>query len=370
MRPCYCAPMLGSPFSSAKETDSVFIVAEIGKNFIQTEEDRSVEEYLANAKALIAAAQDAGVDAVKFQTHVVEDEQLPIAIRSPHFPGMDRYRWVKRNTEATPPDFWRAVSEYCKERNILFFSTPMSRSAARVLRPFDMPFWKVSSADALDFVLLTELVQTGKPIILSTGMVSYKELAAVHAFIAGRVPLAILYCVSKYPCPPEEFNLLSIQRLKKLYPEAVIGFSDHSLGHDVTLAAIRRGARIIEKHFSMERTLWGSDHKISLTPKECEAMVRAIRKGEWKDTDTSPYDGEEERELEGATNALRPYFEKKLAAARDMTAGEIWDTEALFAMRPAAESKGLPSFKFPEILGRTVARSLRKYDPVTSDSLQ
>src|SRR3989344_6099252 len=128
--------------------DDVFVIAEIGKNFIETEAEQPIETYLANAKKLIDAAIASGADAVKFQTHVVEDEQLDIKVVSPHFKGADRYSWISRNERSTPFDaFWWPIKAYCDEKSILFFSTPMSRGAAEKIMPLDPLLWKVSSGD-------------------------------------------------------------------------------------------------------------------------------------------------------------------------------------------------------------------------------
>src|SRR3989338_1276870 len=113
--------------------DKVFVVAEVGKGFIQTEADQTPEVYLANAKELARLAKENGADAVKFQTHTVEDEQANITVVAPHFKGADRYNWVKRNTKATPIWFWRELKKYCDDIGILFFSTPMTRGAAKLL---------------------------------------------------------------------------------------------------------------------------------------------------------------------------------------------------------------------------------------------
>ena len=157
-----------------KET---FVIAEIGKNFIQTESERPVAEYLENAKVLVRAAKNAGADAVKFQTHNVEDEQLEISVVSPHFKGADRYSWVTRNTNATPlKTFWRPLKAYCDQIGIIFHSTPMSRGAAQILQQLDVPFWKVASSDILDFPMLDFMVHTGKTIIIPTGMSTLEDV--------------------------------------------------------------------------------------------------------------------------------------------------------------------------------------------------
>ncbi|MDZ4299602.1 MAG: N-acetylneuraminate synthase family protein, partial [Candidatus Sungbacteria bacterium] len=206
---------------------NVFIIAEVGKNFIQTEEERPVAEYLENAKVLARAAKLAGADAVKFQTHTVEDEQLNINVISPHFKGADRYSWVTRNTNATPFDgFWKPLKTYCDEVGIIFFSTPMSRGAAQKLLLLDQPIWKVGSGDILDFVMLDYLVATKKPIIMSAGMSTLEELdMSIHFLKKRNAEIILLHCVSKYPCPPEELRLATIGFFQKRYPELTIGFS-------------------------------------------------------------------------------------------------------------------------------------------------
>ncbi|MEK7082556.1 MAG: N-acetylneuraminate synthase family protein, partial [Patescibacteria group bacterium] len=211
----------------------VFVIAEIGKNFIQTQEERSVSEYLENAKALVRAAKESGADAVKFQTHNVEDEQLNINVVSPHFKGADRYSWVTRNTHATPlEEFWRPLKHYCDEISIIFHSTPMSRGAAQKLQQLDVPFWKVGSGDILDFVLLDYLTSTKKPIIISSGMSTLEELDTSMDFLKHRnAEIVLLHCVSKYPCPPEELQLGTIELLHARYG-VTTGFSDHSIGID------------------------------------------------------------------------------------------------------------------------------------------
>ena len=247
----------------------------------------------------------------KFQTHTVEDEQLDQHVVSPHFTANDRYAWVKRNTEATPEQFWREVQEHCHRRGILFFTTPMSRGALRKIAPLD-PLLKVSSADVQDDILLNAMLETHKPIIISTGMVSLEELDAVVAGIGKRdarnwVSSTVFHST---PVPRNTSNLSSLTRFTKTFPDAVIGFSDHSL-------RIRSGACRSETRRSDHREallphgdLWGSDHNVSMTPAEMQSMVTAIRDRSFEKVDASPFLGDPDRELEGATNAYRPYFGK------------------------------------------------------------
>ena len=352
--------------------EEVFFVAEIGKGFIQTKEARPVKEYLANAKRLIDEAIAAGADAVKFQTHEVDDEQANIPIISPNFEGAERYAWVKRNTEATPLAFWRELKNYAARKGIIFFSTAMSRGAAEKLTKVDVPLWKVGSGDVEDYVLLDYLTGTGKPVIISTGMVSFAELDEIVAYFRKHLtPLAILYCVSEYPCPPEKFNLASIEKIKEKYPEVIVGFSDHSVGDiNPVLAAVKVGARIVEKHFSLARDLWGSDHKVSMIPVEFAEMVRAVRAGEHKKVAQQKFYGNKNRELDGATNQFRPYFKKSLVAARVIKNGEKIAKDMIHALRPALHLKGLPSRDFHKVVGREVIRQIKKGELLTKQNVR
>ena len=341
----------------------VFVVAEIGKAFIQTEESQTMAQYITNAKQLIAAAKAAGADAVKFQTHNVEDEQLNIPITAPHFSGADRYAWVKRNTEAAPLEFWRAIKHFADDLDILFFSTPMSRGAAQNLSVLDLPLWKVASSDILDFVLLDYLAQTGKPIILSVGMSTPEEIDMALNFLKKRTHnIILLYCVSKYPCPKEELYLETIAFLREHYGLPV-GFSDHSLEITSAAAAVGQGAVLIEKHFSLRRNFWGSDHKVSLVPDEFEQMVAAIR-GNTK-IDLAQY-GRGVKILDEKESVFRPIFRKSLMAGQDIPAGTVLAREMIYAMRPQQHAGGLPSQAYESVLGKQTKENLSKFDPITN----
>jgi len=344
---------------------AVFFIAEIGKNFIQTKEEQSREQYLKNAKELILKAKEAGADAVKFQTHNVEDEQIDLRVVSPHFSGADRYSWVKRNNEITTREFWQEIKSYCQEQGVTFFSTPMSRGAAMLLEGIGVPFWKVGSADILDFVMLDYLAGTGKPIILASGMSSLEEIDRSVEFLKKRgSPLILLYCVSKYPCPPEDLRLGTINFFQKRY-NIPVGFSDHSLGIEAAIAAAGLGAVVIEKHFSLSRNLWGSDHKVSITPEEYAQMVETIRKGVPARASVE----EPEKFLTDDELALRPIFRKALVAGADLKAGDILTKENIYAMRPQAYIDGLPSEDYERVLGKKLTKDLKKYCPLTGDIL-
>ncbi len=360
--------------NSSKKSSSkdVFIIAEIGKGFIQTEEERPNSEYLKNALELIDAAAETGVDAVKFQTHILEDEHLPIDVTSPHFKGKDRVSWITRNMNATPISFWKKVKAHAEKKGLVFFSTPMSRFAAQRLNIVGVDLWKVGSGDVQDFATLDYLIETKKPIIISTGMVGHKELDEIVSYLKSRkADFSILYCVSQYPAPKESFNLGTIEYFKEKYPDVTIGFSDHSVGnHELTLAAVKLGAKIIEKHFSLSRDLWGSDHKVSMTPAEMKELVALVRSGEYKKVDHKPYYGKKDRELEGAKNQFRPYFNKALVAGKEIKRGRVIKKSDVFAMRPIMYAKGLPANRFHEVVGKRAKKTLKKYESITEEVIK
>ena len=345
-----------------KINKGVFVVAELGKNFIQTEEDRSVEEYLENAKALVSAAKEAGADAVKFQTHNVDDEQLNIKIVAPHFSG-ERYAWVTRNQKATPIDkFWKPLKEYCDKIGIVFFSTPMSKGAAKILDKVGVSLWKIGSSDILDFPMLDHMRRSRKPIIISSGMSTVPELDKAINFIKEKNnKIALLHCVSKYPCPPEELNFGTIKFLERRYGLPT-GFSDHSIGVEAALGAVALGAKIIEKHFSFSRDFWGSDHKVSMTPEELKTLVAGIRT-------LKKAMGSGEKSLSADEAKFRPVMRKSLMAGRDIPAGTVLTAEMVYAMRPQAYAGGLPSEQYEMVLGKRAAKNIKKYDPINEDNL-
>ena len=244
--------------------------------------------------------------------------------------------------------------------------------AAHKLEKIEVPLWKIGSGDVQDYVLLDYVTRTQKPIIISTGMVSHAELDEVVQYIQSRnVPLTVFYCVSDYPCPPEFFNLSTIELFKEKYPDVIVGFSDHSVGNNIIpLAAVKLGAQVIEKHFSFSRDLWGSDHKASITPEEMKDLVQSIKKKKYLDIDIEPFYGNKKKELEGAKNKFRPYFNKTLVAARDIPEGTIITSDMVYAMRPRMHLDGLPSNFFHDILDKKAKVFIKKFTPINNKDLR
>ena len=254
------------------------IIAELGKNWIYTEDELSVEENLERAKELVVAAKEAGADVVKFQTHA-DDEYSK---RSPA-----RREWIDRNIRGTPyNEFWTPLKRFCDDLGIEFLTTPMSRKAAQMMNPL-VKRWKVSSADIVDTGLLKYLKSTNKPVILSSGMSTEEQIEKAVRMFSGPT---LLHCVSIYPCPEELAQLGTIPYLKRKFPHIRIGYSDHTTSTIVPAMATVLGACLIEKHFTLSTDSFGPDHLTSMTPGEFKEMVKMVK-------DAQIYYGKEEKVL-------------------------------------------------------------------------
>jgi N,N'-diacetyllegionaminate synthase len=365
---------------SSPVENGVFIIAEAGKNFIDSEEEKSVEEYLENAKELVDEAALAGADAIKFQTHCREDEILNIQFDSPHAKGIDRYEWVGRNERATPLEtFWKPLKEHCDKKGIVFMSTPFSRTAAEKLIEVGVKVWKIGSADILDFVCMDYLRNSGLPILISSGMSTLDEVeCALNFLLEKNKRVSLMHCLSKYPGTPEEANLATMELFREKFPNVPIGFSENSLSIDTSTIAVAMGARSVERHFTLNRGLWGADQHICSEPREFKELVVRIRAMEkspeerekWlKKYDIDVVRGKKEKLLQDDEKLLRPMWRKSLMAGDDISAGTVITKEMLYAMRPFDKAGGLPSERYEDVLGKKINKNLKKYDPITEDIL-
>ncbi len=243
----------------------MIITSEIGKNWITSEKE---EDYLNNAKELILASKNAGADLIKIQVHVSNDE---LKKRS-----KEREEWIKRNEAITTDEFLKEIFDYANSLDIEMFGTGMSTLAAKKLNPF-VRRHKISSADIVDIELLKYLKSTKKPIILSTGMSTAKQINKAVEFLGEQIDF-INYCVSLYPCPIYKIDFEKMVLMKYMYER--VGFSDHSLSIDAPVLAVRMGAVAIEKHFTLNRNDFGPDHKVSLLPDEFKRMVELCKLAE------------------------------------------------------------------------------------------
>lgn len=329
-------------------SDRVFIIAEAGVNH-----DGSLEDAL----AMVDVAADAGADAVKFQTFdaaaLVTRRAMKAAYQAANT-GEDGGQLDMIRALQLSPEAHHAIVARCVERHVRFMSTAFDMASLRFLSGFDLPFIKIPSGDLTWGAMLLAAARAGPPLIVSTGMATLEEVEEALGVIAfgltrdgeparlddcraafasepGQRALkdrvTLLHCTTEYPAPLDAINLRAMTTLAERF-ELPVGYSDHSLGLTVPIAAAARGARVIEKHFTLSRSRPGPDHPASLEPDELAAMVRAVR--EVEQALGSPIKAPAPQELGNRAIARR-----SLVAARPVRAGEPLTAEALTAKRPA-----------------------------------
>jgi N-acetylneuraminate synthase len=321
----------------------VFVIAEAGVNH---------NGSAALALRLVDAAARAGADAVKFQTFKA-DRLAAAAAPTARYQragagGEESQRKMLAKLELSDAAH-RAVAARCKKRKILFLSTPFDQASVDFLDTLGVPAFKTSSGDLTDLPLLSHIAAKGKPMIVSTGMSTLAEVRdAVRAVRrAGNRRLVLLHCVSVYPAAPKDVNLKALETLARAF-DVPVGYSDHTTGLAASLAAVARGARVIEKHFTLDRGLPGPDHRMSLDPASLAALVRGVR-----DVEAALGDGV--KKPVAAEMETRRVARKSLAAARDLAAGERLDRAAVTALRPGT---GLSPTLLPRLVGRRLRRAV------------
>lgn len=308
------------------EGQSVFIIAEAGVNH---------NGSLKLAKKMIDAAKSSGADAVKFQTFKAEDLMAEKGAR---------FKMLKK-LELNQNGF-KTLSDYCKKKNIMFLSTAFDSKSADFLYRLGVPAFKIASGELTNTPLLLQIANYHKPIILSTGMATLKEVReAVKAiYSTGNKKLILLHCTSNYPTRHEDVNLKAMDTLKKEFNVAV-GYSDHTEGIEVPIAAVTMGACVIEKHLTMDKGLPGPDHKVSLEPDEFKDMVNAIRNIEKIMGDGIKVPRQSELEI-------KKIARKSIVASRDIPMGTRLSMDMLSVKRPG---KGIE----PKYLNRIIGKQLK-----------
>ncbi|MBI4436401.1 MAG: N-acetylneuraminate synthase family protein [Candidatus Omnitrophica bacterium] len=248
------------------EEEPIFIVAEIGINH---------NGDLRLAKALIDASKEAGADAVKFQKRTVEVVYTPEELARPRenpfgFTNGD----LKRGLEFDEKEY-AEIDRYCKEKGILWFASCWDEGSVDFIESFDVPCYKIASASLTNHALLRYHRRKGKPVILSTGMSTMEEICQA-VDVLGPEDLVLLHCTSTYPSTPEELNLRMIQTLKEKF-DCPVGYSGHEVGLATTLSAATLGACVIERHITLDRSMWGSDQAASVEPQGFKHLVKDIR---------------------------------------------------------------------------------------------
>jgi N,N'-diacetyllegionaminate synthase len=304
---------------------------------------------LGMAHAYIDAAADAGADAVKFQTHIAAAESTPGEPFRVKFSHQDasRYDYWKR-MEFTEPQ-WGGLAQHARERDILFLSTPFSLEAVELLDRLGVPAWKVGSGEVTNLPMLSRMAETGRPVLISSGMASWEDLDQAAAAIGARAPLAVLQCTTSYPCPPEKVGLNLIAQLRDRYG-CPVGLSDHSGTIYASLAAAVLGANLVEVHVVFSRQCFGPDVQASITTGELAQLVDGVRYIER--AMAHPLD---KSQMAGEMSELKVIFGKSVVAARDLPAGHRLEAVDLALKKPGT---GIPAARLDKVIGRRLARSL------------
>jgi N,N'-diacetyllegionaminate synthase len=335
---------------------SVFIIAEAGVNH---------NGDISLAKRLIEAAADAGVDAVKFQTFRTEAIVSAAAPKAPYQaqttrPEESHYDMLKR-LELSAADF-SELKRHCAEHRLLFMSTPFDLASIDMLLRLGLDIFKIPSGEITNLPYLRKMGGLRKELILSTGMSDLSEIEeAVAVLTTGgtkKEQLTILHCNSEYPTPFEDVNLRVLRTLKTRFGGRV-GYSDHTLGIEVPIAAVAFGAEVIEKHFTLDRSMQGPDHKASLEPAELAQMVLAIRHIE-------KALGSDIKQPTTSEIRNRAVARKSLIAATDIMEGEKFSESNLTVKRPGT---GISPMRWDEVIGKSAPRKFTKDEMIVLHEL-
>lgn len=250
----------------------VFIIAEAGDNHNGNYD---------TALKLVDKAVEAGADCVKFQTFVTERVISKLAEKADYQKestgtGESQYEMVKK-LELSFEQF-RQIKKYCEQKKIMFLSTPFDLESIEFLQEIDIPFWKIPSGEITNLPYLEKIAHTGKDIIMSTGMCTMEEIQKAIDILKknGAGKITLLHCNTEYPTPYEDVNLRAMKTMAETFGVEV-GYSDHTKGIEVPIAAVAMGAVVIEKHFTLDKNMPGPDHKASLEPDELKQMIQSVR---------------------------------------------------------------------------------------------
>jgi N-acetylneuraminate synthase len=350
-----CSPVFSLGTREIGIGKPVFVIAEAGVNH---------NGDLGVALRLVDVAVDSGADAVKFQTFRSESiisETAPMAEYQRRNVGHDETQLEMARRLEMDERSTRAVRDHCRSRNIMFLSTPFDEVSADLLESLGVPAFKVGSGELTNHRFLKYLAQKNLPLLVSTGMSNLQEVAAAVRAIrsAGDPPLCLLHCVSNYPADPEDSNLAAMRTMREAFG-CPVGWSDHTLGIHVSLAAVALGASVIERHYTLDRSMPGPDHRASLEPGELRDLVRQIR-----DVEVSLGDGEKTpRESERHTADVA---RRSLHASRDIEDGQRITAEDLTILRPGT---GIPADRFDEIVGRRACRRMPSGAMISESDLE
>lgn len=330
--------------------DKVFIIAEAGVNH---------NGSLDRARKMVAIAADAGADAVKFQTFKAETLVTRSAVKADYqkkTSARDESQFEMLKKLELSHNAHSELIKTCELSGIEFLSSPFDLETIDMLRGLGIQKWKIPSGEITNLPYLRKIASFGHEIILSTGMADLDEIkAALLVFTTAGIPLniiTVLHCNTEYPTPFQDVNLNAMQTIRDSFPGVKIGYSDHTKGIEVPIAAVAMGAAVIEKHFTLNKNLPGPDHNASLLPEELAQMIRAVRNIEMAL-------GSGIKKPSRSEKKNIPIARKSIVAACIIAAGEIFTEENLTVKRPGS---GISPMKWDDIVGRTAGKNYEKDD--------
>ena len=344
---------------------SKFNFQNLKKPFIIAEMSGNHNHSLERALQIVDAAAESGVDALKLQTYTADtltidksDGEFFISDPNNLWKGESLYSLYQK--AYTPWEWHKAIFDRCKEKGIICFSTPFDFTAVDFLEELDCPIYKIASFENIDIPLIKRVAQTGKPMIVSTGMASISELDDLvrTAKENGCQDLTLLKCTSSYPATPEGTNLLTIPHMKELF-KCNVGLSDHTLGIGAAVASVALGATVIEKHFTLSRADGGVDAAFSMEPAEMAQLVRECNIACEALGEVSYEMQEQEKKS--------VVFRRSLYIVEDMKAGDVITDNNMRCIRPGL---GLSPKYYEELLGRKVAKDISKGTAIKWDLIR
>lgn len=339
--------------------DKVIIIAEAGVNH---------NGDIQLAKKLIDAAVDAGVDYVKFQTFKADKLVSRDAKRASYQnkninDGDDSQYNMLKKLELSHENHLELIS-YCLERDIEFFSTAFDVEGVNYLNDLGLSFFKIPSGEITNYPYLKAVALCGKPVVMSTGMSSEIEirlaLDILIKFGLKKENISILHCNTEYPTPMKDVNLMAMLAIQRNF-EVRVGYSDHTLGIEVPIAAVALGAKIIEKHFTLDRTLPGPDHVASLEPNELKEMVKAIRNIELAMSGNG-----KKKPSESETKNIT-IARKSIHLSKDLLKGHIITDTDIISLRPG---DGISPMEWENIVGKILKENKKEFDKLLFSDLE
>lgn len=324
---------------------TAYIIAEAGVNH---------NGRLELAKEMVDQAKEAGADCIKFQTFISKNLAAKIANKADYqiaqIGTSENQLAMLRKLELSYEEFVE-INAYCKSKKIQFLSTPFDLESIDFLEKLEMPFWKIPSGEITNLPYLLKIAKTHKPVILSTGMSTMDEIqAAVDVLNTnGCREITLLHCTTQYPAPYEDVNLKAMETLREKF-HVQVGYSDHTKGIEIPMAAIAMGATVIEKHFTLDRNMEGPDHKASLEPHELKAMVSAIR-----NVEVAMGSGEK-RPAESEKKNIA-VARKSIVASCSIKKGEVFTEENITTKRPGS---GISPMRWFEVLGEKAIKDFKE----------